>query len=397
MIYRALTSADRAAYIALESYAFPVNPDRAGESFDTGGQFRGLFVDDLLVAQLEILPLAVELGNGATIAAGGIGSVAGDPTTRRRGYVATMMRHAMDELRERNLPLCILYPFKRSFYGRYGWATFVERRVYSGPPALFAPFRSYSGRFVAAGEAEIAELDQIYRGALRGRFGPIRRDHEWWRKRVLHDWQGKRRHAFIWRDPQGRGRSYLIFALEHEGDTQRMALREVVALDPEARAALFGFMSGHEDQIRQIEFRAPGDAPVSLLFPDPPDCRLEPHFMLRLLDVAAALEQLPYSADLHGRLTIAVSDPWLRENQGSYELEFAAGRAQVRRVADDAPAQVRCDVGPLAQIISRHLRPRTAAAFGVISAEREALRLLDRAFSGLPPFCSDFFLVSCLY
>lgn len=391
MIYRPLAEADVERCLALEAYAFQSNPDRAGLASGKIAAFRGLLDGDHLLAQLEIIPLRVRTGLGE-IAAAGVASVASDPATRRRGHVAALMAHVAAELRAAGTPLCILYPFKRSFYARYGWATFFERRLYSGPPALFAHFRPGPGRFMPAGPPEVAELDRIYSGALRGRFGTLLRDPAWWEREVLHDWEGRRWHAYIWRDEEGVGRSYLIFRFEPTGTGRRLEAREMVALDPVARAQLFAFVAGHADQVESVRFRAPADAPVNLLFPDPLECLVQPHFMLRIIDVAAALEGYHVPRGVAGQLTLAVADDWLPENQGVYAIEFEGGRCRVARLPDDAPAGLRCDVRALAQIYSRYLRPRTAAAFGLIEApDRAALELADAAFAGLAPFSADFF------
>ncbi len=391
-IYRPLGEADIERCMALEAYAFSANPDRSHLAQGQIKQFRGLFDGESLLAQLEILSLRVRTGRGE-IAAAGVGSVASAPETRRRGHVATLMRHLVDELRATGVPLCILYPFKRSFYGRYGWATFFERKLYSGPPALFAHFRPGPGSFTPAGPAQIPELDRIYSGALRGRFGTLLRDPAWWEHEVLHDWDNRRWHAYIWRDEQGVGRSYLVFQLEPDGQGgRRFEAREMVALDPLARAQLFAFVAGHQDQVSSVRFRAPADAPVSLLFPDPPECTVQPHFMLRLLDIPTALAGYSFPSELTGRLTLAVTDDWIPANQGVFAIELEGGRCQVTRLAADAPAELSCDVRTLTQIYSRLLRPRTAAAFGLLAApDRAALELVDAAFAGLAPFCADFF------
>jgi predicted acetyltransferase len=125
----------------------------------------------------------------------------------------------------------------------------------------------------------------------------------------------------------------------------------------------------------------------------PLECSVEPDFMLRLLDVPAALEAYPFAPGTSGRLTMAVHDDWIAENDAVFALEFAAGRCQVTRLPPGAPADLRCEVGTLAQISSRYLCRRTAVAFGVLEAHRrKALDLAEQAFAGLAPFSSDFFL-----
>ncbi|MCS6882965.1 MAG: GNAT family N-acetyltransferase [Oscillochloridaceae bacterium] len=393
LTYRPLTEQDLDQFIALEQYAFPANyasyvsTEVAADRLE---RLRGVFAGDALAAQLEVIPLRVQAGAG-DVPAAGIGAVASAPQARRQGHVALLLRHLADELRAGGVPLAILYPFKPSFYRRYGWAIFFERRMYSGPPERFASFRAAPGAWERAGAEQIEEFDRIYRGALRGRFGPIARDAAWWRDRVLHA-HGRPRQAYIWRDEQGQGRSYLIYHLRNDDDGRRMEFRELVALDPTARAQLFHFIAGHQDQVQRVRFRAPADAPVNLLFPDPLECSVEPDFMLRLLDVPAALEAYPFAPGASGRLTLAVHDDWIAENAAVFALEFAAGRCQATRLPVGAPADLCCEVGTLAQIYSRYLRPRTAAAFGVLEARRrEALDLAEQAFAGLAPFSSDFF------
>ena len=392
MHYRSLTEADLASWKYLEGYAFQVNPDRSEMNGEKLARFRGMFVDGAHAAQLELIPLQIQTGLGGTIAAAGIGSVASAPELRRRGYTAALLRQSADELRASGTALAILHPFSRAFYGRYGWATFMEYRVYSGAPALFSHFRPGPGRFSPAGPAQIADLDAIYRGALRGRFGTVVRDEAWWRDEVLHDWDNKPYLAYIWRDVHGEPRAYLVFRLVPDGGGQRLQCKEIVARDPLARAELFAFLANHDSQVERVRFKAPADAPVNLLMPDPLDCTIEPHFMLRLLDVPAALAGYQYPSQVVGRLTIAVRDDWISENQAVFALEVSAGKAEVTRLPADSPADLGCDVRVLAQLYSRYLRPRIAAAFGVLDAyERAGLDLAEQLFAGLAPFNSDYF------
>lgn len=391
MEYRILGESDLDRWFALESYAFATNPNRTGLSGEKLAQLRGLFVDGTLASQLELIPLQLETGRGS-IAAEGIGSVATAPEFRRRGYVGTLLRHSCDELRARGVPLALLHPFKRSFYGRYGWATFMERRVYQAPPASFTSFRPAPGGFRPAGPDQAETFDAIYRGALRGRFGPTLRSAAWWREQVLKDWRGRPYHGYIWYDQAGHPRSYMIFRLVDTSGGRRLECQDIVALDPLARSQLFMLFANHQDQVELVRFKAPADAPVNLLMPDPLECTIEPHFMLRLVDVAAALSGYGFPADLSGHLRIAVSDDWIAENHGVFELEIEHGRAMARRLPVGSEAELSCDVRVLAQIYSRYLRPRSAAAFGVMAVtSRKGLAFAERAFAGLAPFNADYF------
>jgi predicted acetyltransferase len=384
---------ERAVTIAHQSYdGDPAHMRRWLPLAERPSESRGMYLDGQLVSQLELYQFEMMAGR-TTIPIAGIGAVATPPEHRRRGYVGAMLRAALGEMRERGLHLALLGAFKESFYGRYGWAIFSERRVYTAAPAQFAPFLRKQGQFVPVGPESIAELDSIYRGALRGRVGPLMRNPAWWRNAVLGSayWQ-RQHHAFLWRDEQGQGRAYLIYRMDSQQGKDTLQTREIVALDPVARAQLFGFLAGFDGQVDLVRFRAPADAPVNLLFPDPLESGIELHFMARVVDVAALLTAYPYPKDVEGRLTIAITDDLLAHNQGVFELEVAGGVGQVRQLPADTPAGVACDVRVLGQLVSRLLRPRVAAAFGMLAvSDRAALDLAETLFAGLVPFVSDGF------
>lgn len=392
IVYRSLPAADLERFIQVETHAFNANPDRVRLTPELLDQLRGLYVAGELVAQLQLLPLRVMTGAG-DLPCGGLSSVATPPEQRRRGYTATLLRHTCAELSDSGVMLAMLHPFKRAFYQRYGWATFMERRVYHGAPEQFAHFRRAEGGFVPVGPEAIPELQQIYAGSLRGRFGPVLRDDAWWRRNVLRSWSGETHVAFVWRDAGGAGRAYLIYHLSPwAGSARTLTCREMVALDPTARAQLFNFLADHDSQCSEVVFRAPADAPVNLLMREPLRCEVEPHFMLRLIDAGAALAAFPYPADVAGRLSISIADDWLTTNQGVFALEVGGGQARCTRLPAGSPADLACDVRVLTQIYARYVRPRTAAAFGLLTVhDRAALALADRLFAGLAPFSSDFF------
>lgn len=391
--YRPLADDDRAAFTANEAHAFANELADAEYWLTQGpiGDLRGLYADGQLVSQMVIFPFTVMTG-GVDLPLGGIASVSTPPQHRRRKYVDQMLRAACTEMRERGMALSMLHPFKTSFYRQFGWASCQERRHYSGSPELFRSFlKTQQGHFVAAGPDDIAELNTIYTGALRGRFGPLVRNEEWLQKDVLV-YNKKPRYAYIWRNEAGHGRAYIVYRWEKRPTGTAMAIREIVALDPEARAQLFGLIANHDSQCNEVRFVALADAPVNMLLPNPLKCEIEPYFMLRLLDVAQALSAFRYPKDVAGTLTLAVDDPWISENQGVYQIEVAHGNAAVTRLSATSEAAVRCDVAVLAQIYARYLRPRSAASFGLLAApNRAALTLLDAMFAGLAPFTSDFF------
>ncbi|MEN9935163.1 MAG: hypothetical protein RLZZ387_1742, partial [Chloroflexota bacterium] len=326
--YREVPPEDYPEFARYTSVAYDGEDERALALLNAPGlhRARGVYRDGRLVTVGLLYAFQVQTG-GAVAPCGGVGSVATPPEHRRQGGVERLLRGMADELRAEGTPFCTLGAFKESFYGRYGWATCLERRVLSGSPRLFAPFRArQQGAWERVGTEAIPELDAIYSGALRARFGPLARHPEWWKHRVLHGWDGKLQYIYLWRDDAGAARAYVLFRFRSSPAGRVLECREAVALDPMARAQIFALFASHEDQSEEVRFAGPSDAPVQMLLPDPLECKMEAGPMLRLVDVAGALAALRYPGDAHGRLAIAVADDWLPHNHGVFELEVAEGR-----------------------------------------------------------------------
>ncbi|MGQ9548383.1 MAG: GNAT family N-acetyltransferase [Roseiflexus sp.] len=386
---------DQFAVNAALAYNTSLDEARRSLRAQQPGVYRGLYRSGRLVTQCVLHPLRMANGAGGMIAAGGIGAVATPPEERRRGHVERLLRAVCDELRSQNVPLSMLAAFKESFYRRYGWATFYEARRLSGPPDHFASFRAYrSGQWVRLDDsaATVTELDAIYRGALRGRFGPLERDALWWQTRVFRSGDASPHWIYVWRDSAGHGRSYVIFSVERTERGRVVRCRETVALDPQARAQIFAFFAAFADQCAEVRFNAPIDAPVQMLMPDPLECSVEPGSMLRIVDVGQALEAYTFPRDIAGRVTLRITDDWLEHNNGVFRLEIEGGVAQATHLSNGTDADVHCDIRTLTQIYSRAIRPRTAAAFGLLDVHaRPALALLEHLFAGLAPYASDWF------
>ena len=65
----------------------------------------------------------------------GIASVASHPAARRRGVVRALLVRLLRQMRDAGHPVSCLYPFKPSFYERFGYVGLLARRTAAFPPA----------------------------------------------------------------------------------------------------------------------------------------------------------------------------------------------------------------------------------------------------------------------
>lgn len=265
----------------------------------------------------------------------------------------------------------------------------MEQRIYSGEIAELSHFRMGEGRFLPIIQEHIPELAAIAHEALAGRWGVVMRGPEQWQG-LLPDPKLKR-HGVIWQDSAGKARGYLSYSMEDRPHAGRnLVCHELQASDPEALRQLLAFLANHDSQVSQIQLMVPSDLPLNLLMRDPLQSEVKTWQMLRLLDVARALSEYGSPAELSGSCVIRVHDDWLEHNHGSFKLETSDGKLSCQ--PSDQAADLELDVRLLAQLISRYVNPRQAAALGLCSVHnRAALSFLDALFSGPAPFNNDFF------
>jgi len=75
--------------------------------------------DDRIVSHVGLFPLHIHVGN-VGLTAGGIGGVATLPEYRGRGYMSALLRHVIAEMRQKRMPVSVLWG-RRQRYGRFGW------------------------------------------------------------------------------------------------------------------------------------------------------------------------------------------------------------------------------------------------------------------------------------
>jgi predicted acetyltransferase len=365
--------------------------------------------------------------------AGGLSAVATPPECRRQGLIGRLIRATLEEIRERGWPLSSLFPFYYPFYKRYGWEHMVDHYVYTIPMDRL-PLPPSAAMTEASGswhpiqrstdmtadqeshhvdDADLGVLRSLYEDWAAHQNGPFLRNEGWWRLQKLGEGAedpSRRPDAYYWRNAEGVPRAYVIYQLEQmqggrsEWD-RRMVVWDWVALDFQALRALLLFLRNHDSQAEEVRITVPESMRFRALFDDP-DFKVETYaeLMLRLVDVAAALEARSYPAEAKEEVTLAVTDPYLEWNTGIYRLTVKEGRGAVgfepfRPATAGAPVDAQglrpglsLDQRALAQFYSGYLTPNEAAELGLLTVhDPAALMSAGRIFAGPRPSFTDHF------
>ncbi|MHA1667024.1 MAG: GNAT family N-acetyltransferase [Candidatus Heimdallarchaeaceae archaeon] len=92
-----------------------------------------LYENDEAVSSLKLKPLTQNV-RGKIKSMCGVGDVATNPKARRKGYVKKLMMVSFQKMKAKNQVFSTLYPFKESFYEKFGYISFPQVRT-----AIFSP------------------------------------------------------------------------------------------------------------------------------------------------------------------------------------------------------------------------------------------------------------------
>jgi predicted acetyltransferase len=358
-------------------------------------------LDDLRVALEgeEVVAVAGEFRfdqwfGGRPIGCSGIWGVATLPERRLGGLATACIRALLDRARERGMPITALYPAVLTPYRRMGYeiaGVFIRHRV---------PLEALPPGDDTLPTVELAEMARDV-GGIRAAF------HEWvatstgtvepvtdghWIDRVAPPSDDDAGRMVVVREG-GRITGVAAFTRKTEPGLLDVAFgidcRTLFAVTPTAQRALWAYFRGHRGLGAWLQWVGPPNDPIAL---GSLDAFVERPFrydwMLRLLDVPAALEARGYPAT-DEVAAFALDDPMYPDNAGAWRLTISGGRGSVERIEghDRRPLTI----GTLSSMFSGYLRAHDAVRLGYLDADDPAVDALAAIFDGPDPWSPFFF------
>jgi len=137
-----------------------------------------------------------------------------------------------------------------------------------------------------------------------------------------------------------------------------------------------------------LDTHTPGKTGRVLLFCTDIDLDAVERWMLRIVDVKAALEQRGYPAQLQAELHLELSDDVIPENTGRFVLTVADGQGAV---SPGGSGELKLDIGGLAPLYTGLFNAHQLQMMGLLSGSAAGRAIATQMFAGIPPWTSDFF------
>jgi predicted acetyltransferase len=331
---------------------------------------------------------------GAWVPSAGLTRVGVMPTHHRRGILTNMLRQLLTGERDTGRVITSLRASEAPIYGRFGYGLAAEANSVVVIPSRVRPIAG-----TAAGSFRLLPTDEMFNvlpalyARCGHRVGAITLD-DWMWKRILDEtMEGtKASHVVVHTSPEGVDDGYALYSMAWiEGEFAEIGgnceLRQLFAVSTDVELALWAFLSEVGLSRRIISYSRPTDDAMRLVAADYRGYQVKDRWdeqWVRLLDVPAALAARTY----HDRsaVTIAASDPWFPENDGTYRID---GNGATRTT--DAPELV----APIDAISAAYLGGTAwvdLLAVGKVQGSLEAARRADDLFRQHPaPWCGNHF------
>jgi predicted acetyltransferase len=285
---------------------------------------------------------------GAIVPAAHVTLVGVAPTHRRRGLLSRMMRRQLDEVAAAGRePIAVLWASETKIYPRYGYGLAAQRLradIMTREVSLPAPPPDAAGTLRVVDPADaVADFAKVYEQVRADRTGWSDRDDRWWRF-VLSDLPSQRDGGTallgVVHDTPHGPTGYALWRSESRWDAHgpdgTVRVREVVAADPVAYAALWRFLLSVDLTRSATAGFLALDEPLQHLVDEPRrlGTAVQDALWVRIVDLPAALAARRYVTDVD--VVLEVTDPQLPRNTGRWRLTGGPDGASCVRTSDDA-------------------------------------------------------------
>ncbi|HVL81726.1 MAG TPA: GNAT family N-acetyltransferase [Actinomycetota bacterium] len=338
-----------------------------------------------VVGGMRVWPLGQWYG-GRPVPMWGVASVAVDPAHRASGFATGMMRSSLEEMHSAGAALSALYPATQPVYRRTGWelaGTWTRFRLPAA--AIDVRDRELDIRRVDAGDGV---FKQLYDRRAAASNGHLARTEAYWRF-VQSPRSEETVHRYVV-ERDGRPEGYVVFTQDREGAWRyNLNCRDVVATSPAAARRLWTFFADHRSFSEDVTWSGSGSDPMLFVLREQEwKAPRSWTWMLRIVDVKAALSERGYPAGMEAEVHLDVRDDVCGWNEGRWVLSVAGGRGQVRK---GGRGRLRIDVRGLASLYSGFSTGSELVATGYAEGREGDLAAATAAFSGPAPVLPDFF------
>jgi predicted acetyltransferase len=340
-----------------------------------------------------LVPMGLFVG-GASVPQFGVAAVSTAPEVRGEGVAIRMIEDALREMHTRGAGVSTLYPALLKLYRRAGYEQAGSRFEITIDTTRLRPAREDRALPIRRmTDADRQTIRRVYSERARFDTGMLDRgDYVWGR---VFAPANERTQGWVVEE-NGEITGWLVHYRKMTPGDQPfpdfdLMLTDVHAFTNAAARRVMALLADESSLWRRAKLFGGPHHPLISVMPELAfKVRLTDYWMLRMVDVARALESRGYPMGLTTRLGLDVDDELMPHNHGTFVLHIEGGKGNVTRGGAPAPT-LHLGVRELAAIYTGFMSPRRASVAGWVEGTDEALALADAAFASGAPAMGDFF------
>ena len=395
---RALTTDDTAQYNALLRYAFQVTDselaslgwnqkemERSKKPVLKKTESYGWFDGEKLASQISIYPMQVNIF-GQMYKMGGVTGVATYPEYMNLGLMSSLIKTALNSMRENHQCVSMLVPYMIPYYRKKGWEIVTDKMPYTIKDTQLPKRREVSGMVERVG-IDSEDLRIVHNAFTRMRHGALKRNEleweEYWR------WEADDVIVAVYYNEAGEPKGYLVYYIANDF----FRIKELVYINQEARHGLWNYVSAHFSMIDKVVGTNYTNEPMAFLLEDSEiQEEIEPNVMARIVDFEAFIRKYPFDIiSIHDDLHFIIHDPVMECNCGDFSLRWDKQGNTIIERGGTRGERVECDIQTLTAMFYGYKRPTYLKRVERLDASDDAVRILEDIIPIEQPYFSDYF------
>ncbi|GAA6618091.1 enhanced intracellular survival protein Eis [Scytonema sp. NUACC26] len=346
--------------------------------------FRLIRRDRQIAGGLATIPMSQWWG-GSPVPMIGLAAVGIAPEHRGDGSAIALLQNILKECHSKGVPISALYPATQRLYRKGGYEQggfFCSWEVSTNSIQI----KEQPLPLLALSLEEEA-FRHLYQQKAKFNNGYLDRHQAIWQQIIKPD---DKEGVFAYligtvEQPQG----YIIFSQHQDRDGSFIKIRDWVTLTPTAAQTIWSFLANHRSQIDFVRWKGSAIDSLTLLLPEQTAKQKSAfRWMLRIVDVAKALEKRGYFSATQAELHLDIKDDLLPENNGKFVLSVANGHGEVRT---GGKGEMKLDIKGLAPLYTGLYSPYQLQQAGYLEATDTAMLAATQIFASTSPSMCDFF------
>jgi len=305
---------------------------------------------------------------GRSVPTVGVGAVCVSPEHRAGGAASFMMRSTILEAHAKGIPLSTLYPATLKLYRSVGYQQAGSRHEIKVPLGeVNIDERGLHVRPLI--DTDQPSIRALQHARARQSNGTLDRNEVMW-KRASRPRDGEATGYGVFDDGGALLAYAYLYKKEGGGRFYSLLLSDLCviggAAGHQAGRRLWTFLAHHRSLADTVTWFGSPDDPFLKLLPERiAEIKLHFQWMLRVVDVPAALMARGWPRGISAELHLDVEDDLITANNGRYILELNDGSAQV---STGGRGDLKIDICGLAGLYSGHQSPIDLEMLGLLSA-----------------------------